>query len=242
MMPSWDHDIPSIIGHRGSPLVAPENTLASFRAAVTEGAQAVELDVRLTRDDEVVVMHDAALGRMVVGSGLVETMDAAPLRALDAGKGEHVPTLREVLREFPALLIDVEIKADAANAEALPKRVAQVVREESAVDRVLVTSFEPTLASEYAALVGRDAGFIVPFPITPEDVEEFVGIKHVMLVADAAEREVIAPFVRRGIRVHVWTVNDSTTAMELLARGASSVITDRPGRLLRALRASEPAP
>lgn len=235
-MPSWDRDIPTIIGHRGSPLAAPENTLASFQAAVLEGVEAVELDVRLTRDGEVVVMHDAALGRTVVGSGYVEEMDAARLRALDAGKGERVPTLREVLRAFPSLLVDVEIKADAGNAERLPARVAQVVREEDALDRVLVTSFEPALAQDYGQLTNTRAGIIVPFPIGPEDVAEFPRLKHVMLVADAAEAEVIAELTANGIHVHVWTVNDMATARELLARGASSVITDRPGRLLQGLR------
>jgi glycerophosphoryl diester phosphodiesterase len=238
---SWT-DPPAVVAHRGSPREAPENTLASFRRALAAGAEAIELDARLTRDGEVVVMHDPALGRTAEGKELVEDLAADELRARDAGawfdprfRGERVPTLREVLRALPSTLLDVELKADASNVARLPARVRQIVEQEGAQERVLATSFDPVLAAEYAELAERDAGVIAPFPLDPGDLKEFPRLRHVMLVQDAAEPDVVARLAGEGIRVHVWTVNDEATARDVIARGASGVITDRPAAILKTL-------
>lgn len=229
----WERAPPRVIGHRGSPREAPENTLASFEAAHRAGAHAVELDVRLTADERVVIHHDDALGRIIAGEGSIEALESAILVA----KG--IPLLSSVLRS--PLLVDVEIKADAANAGALPAAVLDVVRREGALDRVLVTSFDHELADEYARLAGRPAGMIVPYP-PEEELASFPRLTFVALAADAALPEVIQACVRASRRVLVWTVNDEASARAHLARGASGIITDRPGPLVRSLAEDEPVP
>lgn len=234
-----------MVGHRGAPREAPENTLASFRAAARAGARAVELDARLTRDGVVVVHHDAELGRTVAGAGLLEETDHAALAGLDAGSwfgpafaGERVPTLAQVFAALPSdFLVNVELKADAGNAEALPAAVLQVMRAADALDRALVTSFDPDLAQAYARLSGRPAGAILPFPPEPGDLDAWPGLRFLALAQDAVEEVSLAAALSRGRTVLAWTVNGVDEARGLLEKGVASVITDRPGPLAEAIGA-----
>ena len=222
----WDEP-PRVIGHRGAPREAPENTLAAFHACARASVRAAELDARLTSDGRVVVHHDAQLGRIVAGEELVEQMTADELRA----KG--VPLLEDVLAL--GFLLDVEMKADASNAGALPQRVVELVRRAGALERVLVTSFDVELADEYARLSERPAGMILPYVPEAADLESFPRLRFVALAEDAALPEAIASCRGLDRRVLVWTVNDVAEARRLLENGASAVITDRPGPLAQAL-------
>lgn len=245
----WDSP-PLVVGHRGSPREAPENTLASFLAAARAGARAVELDARLTRDGVVVVHHDAELGRTVAGEGLVEERAYADLAALDAGSWfspefakERVPTLAQVFAALPTdFLVNVELKADAANADALPGEALRVVQAAGALDRVLVTSFDPQLADDYARLAGTPAGAILAFPPEEEDVEAWPGLRFLALASDAVEDLSLAMAKARGRTVLAWTVNSAGQGRALLEKGVASLITDRPGPLLGALAPPRGAP
>lgn len=221
----WDHP-PRVVGHRGSPREAIENTIASFRAAA-QHASAVELDARLSVDGEVVVHHDAELGRVIRGEGAVEQLRADALQALG------VPRLRDVLALD--VLVNVELKGDASNAAALPQRVHEVVAEAGALDRVLVSSFDHELADHYARLAGRSGGMIVPYAPEPADMGAYPRLSYVMLAEDAALNDVLHACRAAGKKVYVWTVNDEEHARALVEGGAAGVITDRPGPLARAL-------
>lgn len=223
MAHAWDEAV-RIIGHRGSPREAPENTLASFAAAAAAGADAIELDVHLSADDEVIVHHDAELGRVIPGSG-----DIAALRA-DALVELGIPRLRDVLEAYPGL-VDVELKPDGRDAERLPERVADVVTRAGALDRVLVTSFDAFLASEYAELTGRPSGLVSFFPLVPEDVEDLPLVRHVLLAQDACDAETVTGMREAGRIVSAWTVNELGAAEALVDVGVTGLITDRPGAL-----------
>lgn len=212
--------------------------MASFRAAVDAGAPAIELDARLTRDGEVVVIHDGVLGRTVAGDAAVEDLELAQLRGLDAGSwfdaafaAQRVPLLSEVLEAFPRTLVDVEIKADAVNADRLPSEVLRVVDAARARDRVLATSFDPQLASEYARLAKRPAGAITAFEPDPADADAWADLEFVALVRDVALGPALEDLVAAGKQVLVWTVNDVAEGKAFLARGAAGLITDEPARL-----------
>lgn len=222
-----------MIGHRGAPREALENTLASFEACLRAGVRAVELDARLAADGVVVVHHDAELGRTIPGEGRIEDLAAPAL----VEKG--IPLLSAVLA-MP-LLVNVEIKSDADNARELPRRVLDVVQRADALERVLVTSFDHEIADDYARLSGRPAGMIVPYA-PEEELASFPRLGFVALAADAALPEAIAACRSAERRVLVWTVNDEKSARGFLASGASGVITDRPGPLARAIAEAEPAP
>ena len=119
-----------MVAHRGASGLAPENTLAAFRKALEVGADAFELDVRLTRDGRAVVMHDRRVDRTTTGRGLVGTHTLEELKSLDAGSwygaefaGEEVPTLEEVFDTFPQELpIYVELKAKGPGIYRLAER------------------------------------------------------------------------------------------------------------------------
>jgi glycerophosphoryl diester phosphodiesterase len=142
---------PLVIAHRGSSAYAPENTLAAFQLAAEQQADAIELDVDLTRDGHVVVMHDAAIDRTTDGSGYVGDLTLTEIRQADAGawkdaafKGERVPLLEEVLEAVgQQLLINVEIKDRSLLGNGLEAQVAALIAKHNLIDRVLISSFNP---------------------------------------------------------------------------------------------------
>lgn len=220
---AWDGRV-RVIGHRGSPREAPENTLASFRAAVAAGADAVELDLHLSRDGVPVVHHDPALG------------DGTPVGDLFAADlaARGVPTLADVLRAV-ALPVDAELKADGRDPHLLPGAVAGVVEAAGALDRVLATSFDPHLAAAYAERTGRPAGWVAFFPLMAEDVAHAPALTHVLLAQDAATPEAVASLRGAGRIVSAWTVNDEDAALRLVGMGVTGLVTDRPAALRAAL-------
>ncbi|WP_329014849.1 glycerophosphodiester phosphodiesterase [Streptomyces sp. NBC_00690] len=135
------------IGHRGVMGVEPENTLRSFIRAERSGMDAIELDLHLSKDGALVVMHDADVDRTTDGSGPIAEKTLAEVRGLDAGKGERVPVFEEVLDAVQAPL-QAEIK-DVAAARAL----AAVIRRRDLLDRITVSSFHDEAVAEIAALV-----------------------------------------------------------------------------------------
>jgi glycerophosphoryl diester phosphodiesterase len=134
------------VGHRGTVKFAPENKIAAHEAAIAMGARAIEMDVRMTKDGEFVIMHDASVDRTTDGSGLVSRMTLAEIKNLDAGSwfgadfaGERVPTLREALRNIKGRAgVDIDFKSGPENSAAL---IAQVLDEEGFDDGTLVTVF-----------------------------------------------------------------------------------------------------
>lgn len=255
---------PLLIGHRGAAGLAPENTMPSFREAADRWAvDMIELDVRATADARCVVIHDATVDRTTDGTGAVAEMTLAELRRLDAGyrftdgrgghpfrgQGVRVPTLDEVLTAFPALRFTVEIKAGTAQAPLL-----EVIRKHRAVDRVLVAGMEHadrTLFKGYRGAVSAPTRTVRTFyllhrlhlswlwprtadvfqlpELYPWDGREGQGARRIVtprLVRDAD---------RRGVPVHIWTVNDPAAMARLLRWGVDGLITDRPDRGARVL-------
>src|SRR5512140_136192 len=147
----FDLPRPVVFGHRGARAHAPENTMASFELALAQGADAIELDARLTADERVVVIHDRMVNRTTNGVGRVAGLTLAQIRALDAGsffsekyRGEKIPQLEEV---FDALgkqtFINLEFKDHEELADRLVERVCKLVARCGMQDRILFSSFAP---------------------------------------------------------------------------------------------------
>ena len=144
-------DSPLIIAHRGHSAAAPENTMDSFRRAVESGADGVELDVRLTKDGEVAVIHDRRVDRTTTGNGPIGTSTLAEARRLDAGswfsplfKSARVPSLNEVFDELPpTFLVNVELKVMGHGLMALVSKVVESIRHYGRWDSTLVASSNP---------------------------------------------------------------------------------------------------
>ena len=232
---------PIVIGHRGASQRFPENTLLSFQKALEAGAHAVELDVRLSRDGVPVVIHDATVDRTTGTSRAVGDLSLRELAGLDAGRGERIPSLADVLDGFRELPLLVEIKETAAS-----KAVIEVLRDHKATDRVVVGSFEPaalrpfrrasirTTASRRetgvwwaASRVGLSAPYVA---YTAFSVPERSGRVHVV------DRRFLMRANRRRIPVHVWTIDDVETAVRLWSWGVTGIITNCPTELVGALK------
>lgn len=235
----------AIVAHRGASWEAPENTVESARLGWTEGADAVEIDVHLTRDGEVVAIHDPTLMRTTGKDARVDELTLADIRRLDAGvwkgaawRGVRVPALSEVLATVPAgKRLFIELKA----AEGLVPAMRRVIEGAPvAASQVVLISFElGALAEARRALPECKALLLADTPEAAPDKRDGL-IAHCLREGfaglgvssgwpvDAALMEGLGA---DGLELNVWTVNDAKRAQELVAAGVTSITTDRPGWL-----------
>jgi len=235
---------PLVLGHRGARQRAPENTLAAFALALDEGADGIELDVRLDGSGDVVVLHDRTLTRVSAGRDPrdVETLGSAALGAVDVGDGQRVPRLAEVL-EWAArrgALVNVELKQDVSDRALLVARVAALLRAApGALPPVLCSSFHPGIVRGIARrLPAVPAALLVEAPPPAVARSAFwraLGARGLNPAARAITPALAAAVRARGDLVFVWTVNDGERARALARLGVDGLITDDPRGLLAAL-------
>jgi glycerophosphoryl diester phosphodiesterase len=236
---------PLVVGHRGGRGEGwpPENTLEAFDKARSQGARAIELDVRTCAGGEVVVFHDETLDRMTRGRDRRRVSDvlSQELARADLGGGANVPTLADVLSwaRSHAVAVNVEMKHEVPSRAALARATVGIVRSSGA--DVLLSSFDPALLgmawafdpdiprallahAEQAKWAGALQSLVRP-PLV-----DAVHLEHVQ-----ADAKAVARIRARGLRVGAWTVNEPSEAIALAARGVSSIITDAPGVIAAAL-------
>jgi glycerophosphoryl diester phosphodiesterase len=252
---------PVNLAHRGASASAPENTLEAFRLAVESGAGGLELDVHLTRDGHVVVIHDPTLNRTTDGSGAVANMTLDELRESDAGHnfspdngnalsyrglGLRIPTLAEVLRAFPGVAVNIDMKADRPGIEAA---VLDVLREADAERRALVVSSRRSAVRRFRRISGGristgasrwEAGVFYLLSnlrlgrlLRPAYDALQVPVRHrgIPLVT----RRFVISAHERNVRVDAWTINGTDEMRRLLDLGVDVIVTDRPETLAEVL-------
>ncbi|GGR82106.1 MULTISPECIES: glycerophosphodiester phosphodiesterase [Streptomyces] len=212
------------IGHRGVMGVEPENTLRSFVAAQRAGLDLIELDLHLSKDGALVVMHDAEVDRTTDGSGPIAEKTLAELRALDAGRGERVPVFEEVLEAVRAPL-QAEIK-DVAAARAL----AEVMRARDLTARVEVSSFHDEAITEIARLVPGVRTALVASRYGTEVVDRAVaaGAATVCLNIRRLTLEIVEHARASGLRILGWVVNTQEHLRLVRALELDGATTDYP--------------
>ncbi len=237
---------PLVFGHRGARAVAPENTKTSFMKALDLGADGVELDVRLTRDGSVVVIHDAALDRTTDGSGVVEESDFASIAKLDAGswfnrsfKGVEVPTLAEILKTLAGRTqINVELKPAGSDQELVKHVITEVARHD-AFASVLFSSFH-TDALELLHRLVPDARIGVLFRSGEETqaLDMAVRLHAVNLHAplNSADADLRSRTRSAGLELWVWTANEPDDIERLLDLRVDAIFSDYPDRVVVARR------
>ncbi len=231
-----------IIAHRGASRAAPENTLSAIRAALIEGADGIELDVRLTRDDEPILMHDPDLLRTTGDPRPVAHCMFSDLAALDAGSwfgrdyiGERIPHLDEALSAAAGFrVINLDLKHDPGFSTALGERVLASVQASPVAPRCHLTVSDSLLLSfclEHAPDV--PTGRLVESPGTawPTEGLAFLSVRHDLITDELVHRA-----AGHGLAIWAWTVNDPDRAIELAGLGVKALITDVPAELNRALR------
>jgi len=204
--------------------VEPENTLRSFAAAQRAGLDLIELDLHLSKDGALVVMHDAEVDRTTDGSGPIAEKTLAELRALDAGRGERVPVFEEVL-DAVATPLQAEIK-DVAAARAL----AKVMLERDLVGRVEVSSFHDEAVAEIARLVPGVRTALIAGRYGPEVVERAVamGAPTVCLNIRRLTLETVEHARAAGLRIIGWVVNTQEQLRLVRALELDGATTDFP--------------
>jgi len=236
-------DLPSpiVFAHRGDSAHAPENTLAAFEQAARKGADAIELDAKLSADGVVVVIHDPTVDRTTDGRGKISRLPLAALREFDAGNGEKIPTLEEVFEAVGnRLLINVELTNYKTPKDSLVEKVAALVKRHHLEERVLFSSFLPRNLKEAAARLPQTPRGLLALPGLLGAWSRSFGFSFGEYQAlhphlrDATLVQ-IARVLQLGRRVHVWTVNDAEDIRRLHTWGVDGIFTDDPLLALRAL-------
>ena len=243
---------PLVIAHRGDSARRPENTLASFASALEVGAEIVEFDVQLTRDGEVVVIHDPTVERTTDGAGRVPDLTLAELRRFSAGyperfggqyRGERIPTLAEVL----GLLRDraiamIEIKHDAVTADAeggVEAHTVAEVRKAGMEKQVALISFSRTAlmrCRQLAPAIPRGHLFH-----RAEAGEVLAGAREVATDLVLPEKTMLSTELRdrareAGLKVATWVIDDPAELAALAHYDLYGIGSNRPGEMMEALR------
>lgn len=232
-----------IIGHRGARGEAPENTLPSFRHALAAGVRHFELDVRLSRDERPVVIHDTTVDRTTGESGHVADLSAAQLAALDARHGTPgwahpagIPTLEEVLVAGASVESwQLEVKSDApARIRELVRRMAELVAQLKLGDSAVLTSLDTDVLKIAQKEAPSLARAYVAENADPEPVKTAQKFGCIMLVSNwrLVDEPLLARARKAELPVSVWTVNDLVVAERLINLGVDSLITDFPTAML----------
>jgi glycerophosphoryl diester phosphodiesterase len=233
---------PFLIGHRGFPMAARENTVPSFEAALEAGCDGIELDVRMTQDGELVVHHDpVALND--AGPVTIETSPWPALKALrfqgtDGGYG--IPHLDTVLRALSGRgLLNIEVKPAGDRADEVAGKVCAAVDKVRPRESVLISSFDLDVLG---AVLRKEKGLLLGYLFSAtdalnhlEDTEVVNTLAAIHPRHDLVNETLMKRARERGYDVHTWTVDDAVEARRLVLLGVTSVITNRPdicGRVL----------
>jgi len=231
---------PVIFAHRGASAYAPENTLSAFSLAFEQGAPAVEFDIKLTADRQVILLHDFTVDRTTNGTGPVKDFTFDALRELDAGswkgekyRGEKIPSLEDVFAAFGAkLFMNIELTNYATPDDGLAEEVCKIVEKHGMQNRVLFSSFDYNNLKIARGLLPDVPCGQLTRPLYFKFWQQFtlgklnVDAEHPFLL-DVC-RYNVARVHKRGRRVHVWTVNREKDMLKLKKLGVDGIITDYP--------------
>lgn len=231
------------IAHRGASGYAPENTMAAFKKAVAMGADMIEFDVQLTRDQKVVVIHDYTLDRTTDGDGLVNDHTLEEIQAFDAGSwfgveysGERVPTLDMVLEWLPShVKANIELKSLAFRRAELVKPVVDVVRAHGKMSSVVFSSFDHTYIQELNQMGVTACGLLIgskllkPWTYLKDNGLDCVSINPSL---DNVDLDMVKGCHDAGLKVYVYTVNDRRIVNAFEALGVDGVFSDYPDLMI----------
>ncbi|MEW5717732.1 MAG: glycerophosphodiester phosphodiesterase family protein, partial [Chloroflexota bacterium] len=246
-----------IVGHRGAAGAAPENTLAAFQRAIEIGVDAIELDVHLSKDNELIVIHDPTLVRTTDGTGAVRDFTVAELKKLNAaakfkGSGNYdvqrLPTLQEVFDLVGArapLQIEIKLAADGSRYPGIEQKVVDHVRRNNAVASAEITSFDFDTVRHVQSLeprVGRrvpiSTAYLRPFGLAGKGPADIAGdlLRQTIPAVDVEKTFLTQPLFDAlrpaGLKIGVWTVNDAKEMWKFVEIGVDQITTDRPDLLV----------
>ncbi|MDD6061333.1 MAG: glycerophosphodiester phosphodiesterase family protein [Oscillospiraceae bacterium] len=236
-----------IIAHRGANQYAPQNTIPAFQKAIALGADGLETDVHVTRDGALVLCHNYSIDETSNGLGNISEYTLKDLKSLDFGasfsrkfRGTPLPSLDEFLelcKRSPLKIMNIELKSPKMDEHGIVRKTLEAVERFGLLDRLLISSFDPTLLAQAKALE-PDCRTALLYP-TPQNAIPFylhppyglvqkIGADAVHPFHGFVSAAMVRHFHKMGVRVHPWTVNSPSAVRKLLVCGVDGIITDRP--------------
>ena len=241
-------DAPLNFAHRGARTYAPENTIAAFQQALAHGADGIELDVRVCKTGEWIVMHDATLGRTTTGRGYVRRAPLDKIRGLDAGnyfserfRNERVPTLVEVLKLMhERCLLNIEIKALPTLPERYLDDLIQLIQRHHAGRRCIISSFNPIVLRRFERLASRiPTGLLFTAGLSRQSpkqlLQKFTNVTAIHMHTRVMTPKMFAALKALGLYVMVWGADTPAQMRAMIELGVDGIITDEPLELSKIL-------
>jgi glycerophosphoryl diester phosphodiesterase len=255
---------PLVIAHQGGDGIWPGDTMYAFDQAVAIGADILEMDAHITKDGEIVLMHDETVDDTTNGTGLIEDLTLAELKGLDAayqwsnddgktfpyrGQGIQVPTLREVFEKFPQMRYVIEIKL---TENPIDKPLCDLIRQHQMQDKVMIASFHdeamqnfretcPEIATSASRTEVRNIVLLGKVFLSGFIAPGYQSIQPPYDPAESMNIPIMTErFIReahaKNIRVEPWTVNDPELMKQYIEWGVDGIITDRPDLMIEILK------
>jgi len=225
---------PLISGHRGSPFKAPENTVSSVKKAIAEGADAVEIDVHKTKDNQIVVIHDDKVDRTTNGKGYIKDFTLSELKKLKINNNEKIPLLQEIInitKGKAKLIIEIKVK----NIE---KDVVKLVENNNLVNNIYLISFHHKIVKNIKK-INKKIKTGVLFVGNPINVSElaknaeadalFIGYEHV-------DKDLVKDVHKNNLKVFVWNIDTIEDLKEILSLNIDGIGTNKPKLLVNYLK------
>jgi glycerophosphoryl diester phosphodiesterase len=261
----FENNRPLVIAHQGGELLAPSNTMASFKKAADMGVDVLETDIHITKDGHLVAIHDPTVDRTTNGSGSVADMTLEEIQKLDAGyhfkdldgkysyrnKGVYIPTVEEMFQTFTDLRIEIEIKDDnpPERIDEIASKLWLLINKYQMEDKILIASFDQAIMDTFKnyakGRVATSAGRaeVKNFVVTHKFFLRNLYVPSVDAFQipiedsgfDLTDQRLIDGAHRLGMQIHYWTIDDPKTMEKLIDDGADGILTNRPDLLLKLL-------
>ncbi len=222
-----------IIGHRGAAALEPENTLLSIKRAIDIGVDAIEIDVHLSKDKELVVIHDATVDRTTNGTGPVSGYSVQEIKRLDAGKGEAIPTLQEVIDLIDKrVMLIIELKEEGTEGS-----VVDLIVRNNLFDKSCVISFWHRLVKTVKAMDSRiKTGVLLVGSPVDACVATRASADALVMKYTFVDRELVEMAHEKGLKVFIWNIDDRELLRPYVDMGVDAIGTNDPRVLVEYFR------
>lgn len=226
-----------IMGHRGAAALEPENTLLSIKKAMEIGVDAVEIDVHLSKDKEIVIIHDLTLDRTTNGTGLVSNYTLSELKKYDAGKGEAIPTLQEVM-ELTDKNVKLVIELKQKGTESI---VVDQIKKNKLEDNVYVISFWHRLVKNIKETDKniKTGVLLVGCPVNTSIADQ-ISADALFMKYTFVDTEIVELSHKNGLKVFIWNIDDPFLIKPFADIGVDGIGSNNPGILVDYFRRGTP--
>lgn len=221
-----------IMGHRGARHEKPENTLSGFKHVIDLGLKCVELDIHLSRDGEIVVIHDETLDRTTNGTGPVNAQDLSFLQSLDAGEGEKIPTLKEVFNLLLPEEFEIQIEIKDSNAVTPLIKLLKSLNAEQRRNLIVISFDHRTIFEVKKAIPSmRSTAIIYAYPLDPCSLIKAANADGLSINIEFADKELIEKVHAQNFLVTAWNANTKEQYTKMKEIGIDYMATDTPSEI-----------